>query len=265
MAQEIFERCEKKYLLPKEVYFKILPELIRHMEADAYGKYTISNIYFDTDDFELIRTSLEKPVYKEKLRLRCYGTPGEDSTVYAEIKKKFCGVVYKRRVPLKLSEARRALYYGIRPDTDGWSFTEKQILKEISYMKERKNLKPAVFIAYDRIAFAGKEDKELRVTFDNNIRCRTRDLDLASGKRGEQLLEPDTILMEVKIPGAMPLWMAELFRDIAGYQCSFSKYGAYYRKLLMKDRMREAENTETKAAGNAAGRQGRKEGSRHAA
>ena len=232
MAQEIFERYEKKYMLPIEAYTRLVPELMKHMTADRYGKYTISNIYFDTDDFRLIRESLEKPVYKEKLRLRLYGDPGEEKTVFAEIKKKYKGVVYKRRIPLTLREARRYLVYGIRPDLDSRRFTERQIFREIDYMKNRYGLKPAVFIAYDRIAFAGTSDPELRVTFDNNIRCRSTELDLSRGKQGTQLLAPGTILMEVKIPGAMPLWMAELFEEITKYEVSFSKYGTYYRMLM---------------------------------
>jgi len=242
MAQEIFERYEKKYLLTNEAYRKLVPELMKHMTADRYGKYTISNIYFDTDDFRLIRDSLEKPAYKEKLRLRLYGDADEDKTVFAEIKKKYKGVVYKRRIPLSLRDARRYLVYGIRPKLDDRRFTERQIFREIDYMKNRYGLKPAVFIAYDRIALAGTEDPELRVTFDMNIRCRNTKLDLAEGKHGTQLLKPGTILMEVKIPGAMPLWMAELFEDIAKYQVSFSKYGTYYKML-------EEEKKEAKEGG----------------
>ena len=231
MAQEVFERIEKKYLLPEAVFRRLLPELRKHMADDVYGRYTISNIYFDTGQFDLIRASLEKPVYKEKLRLRCYGTPSEDGKVFVEIKKKYKGIVYKRRITLSLMEARRYLIYGIRPDMTGWKFTQQQIFREIDYMKERYGLRPAAFIAYDRIALAGAEDPELRVTFDTNIRCRDSGLDLAEGKQGQQLLPKNTILMEVKIPGAMPLWMAELFEDIIQYQASFSKYGAYYSRL----------------------------------
>ncbi len=236
MAQEIFKRVEEKWLLPKEEYERLLPELRKHMEEDVYGKYTISNIYYDTKDFRLIRESLEKPVYKEKLRLRLYGDADENGKVFAEIKKKYKGIVYKRRIGMRLKDARRWLNYGIAPaEGNGGraaSFTEKQIFREISYMKERYGLRPAVFIAYDRTALAGTEDPELRVTFDTNIRCRTTDTDLASGNQGMQLLPPDTVLMEVKIPGAMPLWMAELFERITPYQQSFSKYGTYYEYLM---------------------------------
>ena len=249
MAQEIFKRVEEKWLLPKEEYERLLPELRKHMEEDAYGKYTISNIYYDTTDFRLIRESLEKPVYKEKLRLRLYGDADENGKVFAEIKKKYKGIVYKRRIGMKLRDARRWLNYGIAPAEKGLdgvapaegkkaSFTERQIFREISYMKDRYSLRPAVFIAYDRTALAGTEDPELRVTFDTNIRCRTEEPDLAAGMQGMQLLPPDTVLMEVKIPGAMPLWMAELFERITPYQQSFSKYGAYY-EYLMKEKMKE--------------------------
>lgn len=242
MAQEIFERYEKKYMLTMDAYRKLVPELMKHMTADRYGKYTISNIYFDTEDFRLIRESLAKPVYKEKLRLRLYGDAAEDGTVFAEIKKKYKGVVYKRRIPLSLKDARRYLVYGIRPDLDRRPFTERQIFREVDYMKERYGLKPAVFIAYDRIAFAGTDDPELRVTFDNNIRCRRTELDLAKGKHGTQLLAPGTILMEVKIPGAMPLWMAKLFEDITKYEVSFSKYGTYYKRLMEEKTETEKED-----------------------
>ena len=286
MAQEIFKRVEEKWLLPRRAYLKLLPELRKHMTDDAYGKYSISNIYYDTKDFRLIQESMEKPVYKEKLRLRVYGTADENTTVFAEIKKKYKGVVYKRRIGLPLREARRWLNYGMMPDfmaqetgqnqeagraqeaeqkqeagqkqvsgqaqeagreqetrkkqeagqeasaAKKASFTERQIFREIDYMKNRYGLRPAAFISYDRTALAGTEDPELRVTFDTNIRCRTTELDLAAGNRGMQLLPPDTVLMEVKIPGAMPLWMAELFENITQYQQSYSKYGIYYAHLM---------------------------------
>ncbi len=231
MAQEIFKRVEEKWLLPKDEYLRLVPELRKHMADDVFGKYTISNIYYDTPDYELIRESLEKPVYKEKLRLRLYGDPGEDKKVFVEIKKKYKGIVYKRRIALTLSEARRYLNYGLKPDMEKKTFTEKQIFREIDYMKQRCGLRPAAMIAYDRTALAGTEDPELRVTFDTNIRCRNYDLDLAQGRDGMQLLPPDTVLMEVKIPGAMPLWMADLFQGIMKYQQSYSKYGTYYKEM----------------------------------
>lgn len=226
MAQEIFMRYEKKYILKEPQYLELVSRLVTKMTADDYGLYTISNIYFDTEDFELIRSSIEKPEYKEKVRLRSYGKATEDSPVFVELKKKLDGIVYKRRVEMSLEDARKYLYYGIYPEQDG------QILREIDYTVNRYNLRPAAAVSYDRIAFYGKEDGQLRVTFDHNICCRHYALDLSKGAFGAPLLEPGQMLMEVKIPGAMPVWMSRLLAELSVYPVSYSKYGTYYKEYL---------------------------------
>lgn len=233
MAQEIFERYEKKYLLPERKAAALAEHLTGHMEEDRFGRYTVSNLYYDTEDYLLIRECLEKPVYKEKLRLRAYGIPGEASPVFLEIKKKFRGVVYKRRIELPLADAEEYLDCGIAPDLSGKPFTPQQIFREIDYMRTRLLLLPAAMISYDRSAYAGRgAEADLRVTFDTNIRCRSENLSLKAGPGGTELLPAGVVLMEVKIPGAMPLWMAELFQDLIPYQRSFSKYGSYYTALV---------------------------------
>lgn len=229
MAQEIFKRYEKKYMLNKEQYHALMCELVKWMEADRYGKHRISNIYFDTSDYTLIRQSIEKPIYKEKVRLRGYGDLTEDSTVFLELKKKFDGIVYKRRVEMKLSEARAYLEHGVMPDVN------KQIMSEIDYAFQRYKLQPKAFVAYDRMAFAGKEDPNLRVTFDRFISCRNRKLDLAQKGPDVLLLNDEQVLMEVKIPGAMPLWMSRVFAENHIYPVSFSKYGTYYKEYLYEE------------------------------
>lgn len=226
MAQQVFRRMEKKYLLSKEQYLNLMEQLIVYTSPDQYGKHTIRNIYFDTEDFELIRTSIEKPQYKEKIRLRSYGQPGEEDKVFLELKKKCGGVVYKRRVTMPFNEARKYLYYGIYPEKDS------QILREIDYAVKRYRVKPAVFLAYDRLAFFGKEDQELRVTFDLNIRARTGQPDLEKDGFDRLLLEPGQLVMEVKIPGAMPVWMSRLFSELAIFPVSYSKYGTYYKEYI---------------------------------
>ena len=233
MAQEVFKRYEKKYLLTLAQYQGLKWELVKRMSADCYGKHTISNIYFDTRDFELIRHSAEKPDYKEKVRLRAYGKPEEGSTVYAELKKKYDGIVYKRRMPLIMTEARKYLYYGIYPNEDS------QIFKEINYVMGLYDLKPMAFVAYDRTAFFGNENRELRVTFDRNIRCRSEELDLVKGDFGTCILNENQVLMEVKIPGAMPVWMSCMFSQLGIYPASFSKYGMYYKQILYKSQISE--------------------------
>lgn len=226
MAQEVFKRYEKKYMLSLEQYHELISRMITRVEADRYGKHTICNIYFDTPDYRLIRQSLEKPVYKEKLRLRSYGVPGDEDMVFLELKKKYDGVVYKRRVEMPLKEARKYLYYGIHPENPG------QILKEIDYACQLYEARPMVYLAYERIAFFGKENPDLRITFDMNIRARDYNLELNRGTYGIPLLDSGKMLMEVKIPGAMPVWMSGLFSELKIYPVSFSKYGAYYRDYI---------------------------------
>ena len=224
MAQMVFNRIEKKYLLTPEKYERLRLALVPYMEADEYGLHTICNIYYDTADYRLIRRSIEKPVYKEKLRLRCYGIPEEDGTAFLELKKKMKKVVYKRRVAMPYTQAVRFL-----KEMDPKA-CRSQIERELVYCGKRyKDLAPRMVIAYDRIAMAGKQDPELRITFDTNLRWRDSDLDLRHGGYGRQLLKEGQVLMEVKIQGAMSLELARIFSELAIFPTSFSKYGNAYR------------------------------------
>lgn len=166
-------------------------------------------------------------MYKEKLRLRSYGIPTLESDVFVEIKKKFDGVVYKRRVPMKLLEANKYLL------KEKQANKKTQITREIDWFLKAYELSPKVFIAYDRIALFGKEDEELRITFDTNIRWREENLDLTKGSNGRQLLQPGQVLMEIKIPQVMPLWMCHLLDDLEIRATSFSKYGECYNNYLI--------------------------------
>lgn len=216
----IFKRVEKKYLLTKEQYEYVLEKVQEHMHIDSYGLTTINNIYFDNKMDELIETSIEKPKYKEKLRLRSYGTPTEDSTVFFEIKKKYKGVVYKRRISMKLKEAYHYIETGELPDN-----LKGNIPEEIDYMINRYRLTPKVYIGYDRIALTDDTDPDLRITFDCNIVSRYDDIRLELGNAGFRLLEKDHYLMEIKIPGAMPLWLAHILSEKQIQPASFSKFG----------------------------------------
>ena len=237
MPKKTFERIEKKFLLTQEQYHKIERAFSPYFHADQYGQYTICNVYFDTADDCLIRRSLEKPPYKEKLRLRSYGTaPGPETLFFLEIKKKYRGVVYKRRITLNLQEAEALLEGGTLPDWregDGHSFQDRQILGEMRYFLSFYRPVPKVFLGYDRIALAGIEDPELRVTFDTGIRCRETEVSpITGGSEGVRLLPEDLVLMEIKVSGAYPLWMARALTDAGAYPVSFSKYGYYYERKL---------------------------------
>ena len=225
IVQQVFKRYEKKYLLTAEQEKEFLKVIEGKMVMDKYGEHTICNIYFDDDRFSLIRESLEKPFYKEKLRLRTYGVPKDgDHQSFIEIKKKFDGVVYKRRIPLKLKDAEAYLYEGKRPKKDS------QILHEIDwFMKVHAEVKPKVVLTYVRRAFYGTENKDFRMTIDRDITCRYNSLRLTDGVFGDKILEEGTSLLEIKIPGIMPLWMSEILSKLKVFPASFSKYGTYYK------------------------------------
>lgn len=225
-AGMVFERYEKKYRMPEETYLQLMERLKEHMQPDRYGRHTICSLYLDTKDFLLIRRSIEKPKYKEKLRLRSYGIPSPDTNVYLELKKKLSGVTYKRRVSMPYAEAQRYLRSG-EPPTDGG-----QILYEIDWFRRRYRPAPRVLLFYERIALFSSEDPSLRVTFDTDIRYRTVRFDLSLGDDGRPLLAPGERLMEIKVSGALPFWLSRLLSEFKIYPTSFSKYGTVYRELL---------------------------------
>ena len=236
MNQATFERYEKKYLLTAAQYRQFRERTRHRLAVDQYGRSTILSVYYDTPDARMIRASMEKPVYKEKLRLRSYGRPGAGDAVFVELKKKYRGIVYKRRVEMPLNAAQ-AWLGGQGKAPDG------QIGREIAYTLARyENLAPAMFIAYDRVALYGKDDPLLRVTFDSRLLFRHEALTLADGAWGEPLLDPAARLMEVKLPGAMPLWLAHLMDELKIYPASFSKYAAAYQRTLCPVRMGGAQS-----------------------
>ena len=230
MATDIFNRVELKYLLSEDDVQALLPLLHDKMNCDAYNQggktYPISNIYFDTPSDELIIKSLEKPVYKEKLRLRSYGqVHDKNETVFLEIKKKFDGVVYKRRTTLSLNEAENFLNTGSFPSGEN---SNTQVLLEIQNLMKRYELSPKVFISYERLAFFGKDDSDFRLTLDKNIITRREDLALDSPVYGNSLLKEGQWLMEAKAFKTFPLWFAHFLSQRKIYQISFSKYGKEY-------------------------------------
>ncbi len=223
--QNSFQRVEAKYLLTPRQYDSLRRGMEGHVRPDVYSHYTICSIYCDTADYSLIRASLDKPIYKEKLRLRSYGVPGSRDAAFVEIKKKFDGVVYKRRVTVSAAEAAACISRGKLSRDD-------QISREINWFLHVWKPQPAAYIGYDREAWAGVEDPALRITFDTNLRGRNWDLDLRAGDFGELILPRDSILMELKFPGGAPLWLSHLLSENGVYPTSFSKYGTYYKSLL---------------------------------
>ena len=128
----VFERCELKYIVNDEQLSAVKSAMKGRMHPDKYGKMVIRNVYFDTDTYELIRRSIEKPDFKEKFRVRCYTYPIEDTPVFAELKMKYKGVVYKRRIDITYSQ-----YIKWFINKQG-APKSSQITKEIDYFFERK-------------------------------------------------------------------------------------------------------------------------------
>lgn len=230
-VQWSFQRIEEKYLLTSQQYDRLRAALNGRIEPDEYPRSTICNIYYDTPDYLLIRRSLDKPLYKEKFRLRSYGVPEAGSPSFMEIKKKYNGIVYKRRVQTELSQAEQYMEYGREPEVN-----DRQIFREIQWFRRSYDLIPRVFLAYDRLAFRSVEDPELRITFDRRIRYRTDELSLSAGDHGTLLLPEDSILMEIKIPGAAPVWLSRILSELKIFPVSFSKYGKSYQKIMEEQR-----------------------------
>lgn len=224
MQGNTFERVEEKYLLTNVQYLAMIAGLRGKMQPDLFGRSMVLSVYYDTPDYRLIRSSLDKPDYKEKLRVRAYGTPAETSKVFVELKKKFDGIVYKRRIELPPEQANLLL-------TGKKTGLDSQIMREIQYFIRLYQPEPRVLLSYRRIAFIGAESG-LRITFDDDIRFRTSALRLTAGSWGQELLSPGMTLMEIKAPGAMPLWLCELLNKNKIYPTSFSKYGACYRDFI---------------------------------
>lgn len=223
--QAVFKRKEVKYLLTEAQLAALRPVMETHMEPDAFAHSSISNLYYDTPDFRMLRRSQEKPVYKEKLRLRSYGVPDEETQVFPEIKKKAEGIVYKRRVSMPYGDAIHYLSRR-RPGEDG------QIFQELNWMLiSYGSLAPRIFLSYERDSWKGREDPSLRLTLDREILWRTEALDLRRGAWGEPLLEPNQVLMEVKISNAAPLWLAEALSENGIFPISFSKCGRAFETL----------------------------------
>lgn len=228
MIQRVFRRTETKYLLTPETYEKLLEIIEPYLEKDQYFKNTNCSLYFDDHANTLAVRSLEKPLYKEKVRLRSYGVPTLDDIVFLEIKKKYNGVGGKRRVPVKLRD-----FYAWEESNKKQPLSPDnlQISEELKYLFESYNLEPKLYLAYDRTSYVDKEDPHFRVTFDQKVRSRQTDLKLESGDQGEMYFKKGEIVMEVKAENAYPLWFVHALSRLRIYPASFSKYGRVMQKL----------------------------------
>lgn len=227
MVQKTFKRYELKYIINPQQKNRITDALKEHIILDKYGKTTIKNIYFDTPDYLLIRRSIEKPLYKEKLRLRCYENNESNGEIFVELKKKYNHIVYKRRITLDEVNAIEWICKTAQCPVNS------QIAKEIDYfINYYGNLRPAVFLSYQREAYKTIDESDFRLTFDENILCRFSNLTLEAAATGLPVLPTNKIIMEIKCSGGMPLWITKMLSDEKIYKTSFSKYGTAYKNYI---------------------------------
>ena len=228
----VMKRYEMKYILSREQLFFLQFSLIGHMEVDQYGKTSIASIYYDTSDYRLIRRSIERPAYKEKIRLRSYGLAKNGDHVYLELKRKVEGVVYKRRVGT--SEEDASLFLSNKKNTIG----ENQIAKELVYFRNfYERLEPKIMVAYDRTSYA-EIDGDIRLTIDENPRYRTYDLNLHTSMDGQLLLPAGSAILEIKVQQEMPLWLVSILSKGKIYKTNFSKVGEAYKRILSTNNLR---------------------------
>ncbi len=236
--QATFQRYEIKYLITRQQKDAILQAIQPYMSPDDYGHTTIRNIYFDTDTYRLIRRSLEKPVYKEKLRIRSYKPAAPEDPVFVELKKKYRSLVYKRRLSIPEAQAMISFRLGLPLPV------RSQIADEIEYFRcYYQSLRPTVFLSYTREAFYSLNNGDLRMTLDENILYREHDFSLGSEIYGSSLLKKDQTLMEIKTAYSLPLWMSRVLNRLEIYPTSFSKYGMAYRCMMDRSDMKGQRRT----------------------
>lgn len=232
--QNVFKRYEIKYILTPAQRRSLEEAMKGIMSIDKYGRTTIRNIYFDTDNFRLIRMSLDKPEYKEKLRVRSYCRVTGDDEVFVELKKKYDSIVYKRRIAMPEYEAMDWLAAG--GDMPG----DSQIENEIEYVRNfYEGIAPKVFLSYEREAFFPDDGSDTRITLDSNIIARDHDLSLRYGVYGNNVIDRDLTVLEVKVADAMPMWLIRFLRENNINKTSFSKYGMYYTNKVMEQQNKE--------------------------
>jgi len=232
-VRNVFIRHEIKFLVSDRQRTELEQEILKRMDPDAYGESTVCSVYYDTPDNRMIRRSLEKPEYKEKIRVRSYGAAGDGDTVFLEVKKKFRDTVFKRRIFLPCRDAAAFLTgSGQLPESS-------QIGSEFEYLRRfYPTLTPAMYIRYDRTAFCGRADEPtLRVTFDQNIYWRDDDFHLSASRLGTPVLARGMNLMEIKSPGSIPVWLADFLCEKKIYRTSFSKYGSAYLARMGKTKV----------------------------
>src|SRR5690625_536050 len=227
MAIEIFTRKEQKYLITKQQYRELVQRIRPKMRPDKNGdngKYTVTSLYFDSPDKKIYFETKNKLKYRQKLRLRVYDETDLDGIAFFEVKQKHKKVVNKRRMVIPLKEAKRYLSNDVNKPLVTYETSNEQVLREIHYFRQLYDLKPEMIVSYDRHALHGREDDELRITFDYHLRCRNNDLLLENGPQGMYFINTNLCVLEVKVNDSVPLWLARILQQLKCEQRGASKF-----------------------------------------
>lgn len=227
VVQKQFKRKETKYIVDKETFALLEQDLQQHMVADEFATSTITNIYFDNEDFDMIQDSLAKKNGREKVRMRIYDAiPSESSQAFLEIKKKENKVGYKYRLTSNLESVTNYIETGVADAT----IKDRKVTSELEMLRGRYGaIKPKMYIYYDRVSYKGIEDSKIRLTVDKNLLYRDYQVDAREGKFGKNLLDPSKVIMEIKVPEERPEWLVTLLEKYNIEKQSFSKYGNAYK------------------------------------
>lgn len=238
---DTFERKEKKYVLDEETLARFMQLVGDRFGDDQYAHSTISSLYYDTPQFSMINRSIEKPLYKEKLRIRCYDVPSDEAGVFVELKKKFKGIVYKRRIRMSIEGGQAYLegtpysaasLLGSALEAKDMDMIKQQNIREIDACLSRHgNIAPAIMIIVERHSIRSNDGSNIRITFDRNARWRAHNLRFDEGFQGTPIFSDDTVIMEVKALGTYPLWLVHALDQVGAYPVSCSKVGLAYKAL----------------------------------
>lgn len=229
MAKEFFSRHELKYVISFELYQQLASELVPRMAYDASGdqtgRYNIVSLYFDSPDYKVYYETRNKLRFRQKLRLRVYNHVTREDQAFFEIKQKYNNVVHKRRTSILLRDAYDYMNQAAgQVNLQAYQASNPQILREIDAFKALYRLQPEVIVSYDRQAFQGIEEKDLRVTFDYNLLCRKHDLQVEKGPAGKRFVDPDQVILEVKVTDSVPFWLSRLLSELECARGSLSKF-----------------------------------------
>ena len=242
-------RVEKKYLITRSEKATLLKALKKQLVHDEYYKEEILSLYLDTDNFDLAIKTIDRPEFREKVRVRAYNVPKRSTRIFFEVKTKLATnktkIGNKRRLIIPLKDFYSYMNTGknleqIAASASNNNPQQIQVAKELDYLIKHYNLRPKIIIVSNRTAFSGKNDPTFRLTFDENLRFRTTDLKLEKGSSGEKYFPstPDPkrgIIMEAKTINAMPPWFVDEISRLKIYPTRFSKYGKIYQLITERN------------------------------